>query len=63
MVFRGSEGVTTRIVCGYNPCYNNRKTSRTYYQQNRRYLIMKEKDRSCPRKRFREDLVRQLKKW
>ena len=24
---------------------------------------MKEKDRSCPRKQFREDLVRQLKKW
>ena len=24
---------------------------------------MKEKDRSCPRKRFREDLVRQLKNW
>ena len=63
MVFRGSEGVTTRIVCGYNPCYNNRKASRTYYQQNRRCLIMKEKDRSCPRKRFQEDLVRQLKKW
>ena len=63
MVFRGSEGVTTRIVCGYNPCYNTRKESRTFYQQNRRYLITKEKDRSCPRKRFREDLVRQLKKW
>ena len=24
---------------------------------------MKEKDRSCPRRRFCEDLVRQLKKW
>ena len=24
---------------------------------------MKQKDRTCPRKRFREDLVRQLKKW
>ena len=62
MVFRGSEGVTTRIVCGYNPCYNTRKESRTFYQQNRRYLITKEKDRSCPRKRFREDLVRQLRR-
>ena len=63
MVFRGSEGVTTRIVCGYNPCYNTRKESRTFYQQNRRYLITKEKDTSCPRKRFRDDLVRQLAKW
>ena len=50
MVFRGSEGVTTRVVCGYNPCYNTRMESRTLYQQNRRYFITKEKDRSCPRK-------------
>ena len=63
MVFRGSGGVTTRIVCGYNPCYNTRKESKTFYQQNRRHLITKEKDKSCPRKIFREDLVRQLKRW
>ena len=24
---------------------------------------MKEKDTTCPRKRFREDLVKQLRKW
>ena len=63
MVFCGSEGDTTRIVCGYNPCYYNPKKSRMFYQRNRRYFVTKKKDRSCPRKRFREDLVCQLKKW
>ena len=63
MTFRGADGIVTRIVCGYNPCYNNKKQSRTSYQQHRRYFIMTEKDTTCPRKRFREDLIRQLKKW
>ena len=63
MVLRGSEGVVTRIVVGYNPCSNNKKASRTFYQQNRRYFIKKEKDETCPRERFRQDLVQQLKAW
>ena len=32
------------------------------YQQQRRYLVTKEKDLVCPRTRFRQDLVEQLKK-
>ena len=63
MTFCGSEGINTRIVCGYNPCYNNKKESNTSYQQHRRFFITKQKDKTCPRKRFREDLVSQLKNW
>ena len=63
MVFQGADGLVTRVVCSYNPCYNNKKQSRTSYQQQRRYFITKEKDTTCPRKRFRDDLVKQLEKW
>eukprot|EP00956_Cyclotella_meneghiniana_P012309 scaffold17488_cov39-Cyclotella_meneghiniana.AAC.2 len=57
MVFRGENGITTRIVCGYNPCYNRKKQSKTSYQQAR------EKDLTCPRKQFRDDLIKQLVQW
>ena len=57
------EGFKTRIVCGYNPCYNNNANSSTSYQQHRRYLINKRKDLTCPRTKFREDLIEQLSKW
>ena len=63
MVFRGSEGVTTRVVCGYNPCVTSKKARRSTYQQHRRYLISKEKDLSCPRRRFHRDLTEQLQQW
>ena len=63
MTFCGSEGIKTRVVCGYNPCYNNKKELNTSYQQHRRFFITKQKDRSCPRKHFREDLIVQLKQW
>ena len=64
MVFRGSDGITTRVVCGYNPCYNKHGFhSRTSYQQHRRYFVQKEKDSTCPRTRFRQDLLRQLTQW
>ena len=57
------EGFKTRIICGYNPCYNNNSNSSTSYQQHRRYLINKRKDLTCPRTKFREDLIEQLLKW
>ena len=57
------EGFNTRIVCGYNTCYNNNANSSTSYQQHRRYLINKRKDLTCPRTKFREDLIDQLSKW
>ena len=63
MVLRGSDGITTRLVCGYNPCASAKKATRSSYQQQRRYFITKEKDRTCPRKRFQDDLIRQLVQW
>ena len=63
MTFRGENGLTTRVVSCYNPCYNKNLTSKTSYQQHRRYFILRENDDTCPRKRFRQDLVRQLKSW
>ena len=41
MVFQVSEGIKTRIVCGYNFCYNKNMESRTSYQQKFRYLVLK----------------------
>ena len=35
MTFCGSEVINTRVVCGYNPCYNKKKESNTSYQQHR----------------------------
>ena len=63
IVFQGSKGIETRIVCGYNSRYNKKMKSRTSYQQKPRYLILKEKDRTCPRKRLYDDLLRQLQDW
>ena len=63
MMLRGEDGVNTRIVCGYNLCKSRKKATRLSYQQHRRYLITKEKDRTCPRVWFREDLIGQLKGW
>ena len=63
MVLQGPEGIKYRIVCGYNSCYNKKMDSSTSYQQQRRYLVLKEKDRTCPRKRLHDDLIRQLQDW
>ena len=52
MIFQGADGIVKWVVCGYTPCYNKKKQLRTSYQQQRRYFILKEKDRTCPRKRF-----------
>ena len=63
MVFQGFKIIKTRIVCGYNSCYNKKMESGTSYHQQRRYLVLKEKDRTCPRKRLHDDLIRQLQDW
>jgi hypothetical protein len=34
VTFQGENGIITRVVCCYNPCYNNKPYSHTYYQQN-----------------------------
>ena len=63
MVFRGSDNITTRVVCGYDPCVTPKKARRSTYQQHRRYLVEKEKDLTCPRRRFHNDLTTQLQSW
>ena len=61
MTFR-RDNARTRVVCGYNPCYNKAKDNGTSYAQQQRYLITQRQDyTSCPRDKFREQLVTQLK--
>jgi hypothetical protein len=62
MTLKG-DGVCTRVVCGYNPCGSGKLNSGTTYQQQRRYFITKEKDLTCPQKRFHDNLTGQLEKW
>jgi hypothetical protein len=62
MTLKG-DGVRTRVVCGYNPCGSGKLNSGTMYQQQMRYFATKEKDLTCPRKRFHDDLMWQLEKW
>ena len=47
MTLTGEDGFKTRLVCGYNPCYNNKKGSSRKYQQHRRFLINTRKDLTC----------------
>ena len=63
MKFKGSDGIETVILSGYCPCYSNKPYSGTSYQQGKRYYINEKDDESCPRDRFREDLVKLLEKW
>ena len=62
MTLKG-EGVQTRVVCSYNPCYHKNLNSSTLCQQHRRYFITKKGNLTCPQTKFREDLVFQLKMW
>ncbi len=57
------DGVRSQVFYGYNPCGNNKLNSRTTYQQQKRFFITARKDLTCPRKKFHDDLTRQLKKW
>ncbi len=62
MTFKGDRG-KTQVICGYNPCYNKSPESSTSYQQHRRFLITQKKDLTCPRTKFKADLVSQLQQW
>ncbi len=62
MMLKG-DGVMTRVVCGYNPCFNRNPDSSTTYQQHRRFFITQKSDLTCPRTKFWEDLVGQSKQW
>ncbi len=61
MTLRGE--TTTRIICGYNPCGNDRPNSGMVYHQQRQYWITKQGCLTCLRVKFREYLVAQLKRW
>jgi hypothetical protein len=63
MLFRGANNTVTQVICGYSPCANKKKDSRTVYQQHCRHLINKLKDNTCPRSRFWEDLLRKMRQW
>jgi hypothetical protein len=62
MTLQGA-GVRSQVVCGYNPCGNNKLNSGTTYQQQKRFFITARKNLTCPRKKFNDDLTGQLKKW
>jgi exonuclease III len=62
MILQG-EGVRTRIICGYNPCGNNKTNSGTSYQQQRRFFVTTRQDLTCPRKKFQDNLIAQMTKW
>ncbi len=62
-LYGGSDGHRTRVIVAYNACKNNKKDSRTMYQQQRQYFIMKKKDLTCPNKFFWLHLLQQLVKW
>jgi hypothetical protein len=57
------DGVRMRIICGYNPCGNNKLNSGTSYQQQKRFFVTVQKDLTCPRKKFHDNLIAQLKRW
>ena len=63
ITLRGSDGFTTRIVCGYNPCGSGKANSGTVYQQHRRFFLTQRRSTTCPRVKFREDLLAQLFEW
>ena len=51
MTFKG-DNCLTRVVCGYNPCYNSKPDSSTSYQQHQRFFITQRKDLTCPQVKF-----------
>ncbi len=63
MKFSGGNGVVTQVICGYSSCSNKKKDSGTVYQQHQWHLINKLNVLTCPRQRFREDLLQQMKQW
>ena len=61
MTLRGD--TNTRIVCGYNPCGNDKPNLGMVYHQHRWYWLEKRRFATCPRVKFKEDLTSQLKQW
>jgi len=46
-----------------NPCGNDKPNSGTVYHQHREYWVTKRHSLVCPRVKFREDLLAQLRQW
>ena len=63
MKFKGDNIIRTWVICGYSPCANKQKDLGMVYQQHCRHLIYTLKDDTGPQARFRDDLLRQLKRW
>ncbi len=53
MTFKG-DGGRTRLICGYNPCYNKNPKSSTTYQQHQWFLL--------PRRKISHVLGKKLRK-
>ena len=63
MTFSGKEGHITTVIVGYNPCKTSPSQTSTSYQLQRAYWSVVKKDRTCPRTKFKEDLLTQLSTW
>ena len=55
--------MVTYVVCGYNPTTKNKVEYETTYQHHQRFYIDKQKELTYPRKRFVNDLIKQLETW
>ena len=63
MLLKGSSGVQTRIICGYNPCKSNHQDNSTSYSQQRWHQIWQGDHIIRLRVKFREDLGKLLQEW
>jgi len=63
MTFVGSEGHVTTILVGYQQCKTTHKHRLSSYQLQCAYFTVIEKDTSCPRGRFKSDLIMLLTTW
>ena len=61
-LLEGSEGHRSRVISAYSPCVSAASKSKTYYQQQARYIKIKGL-KTNPKEMFRKDLLRQLRRW
>ena len=63
MTFSGKEGHVTTIIVGYNPCRTSPSQTSPSYQLQRAYWTVAKRDHTCPRAKFKEDLISLLVAW
>ena len=63
MTFSGKEGHITTMIVVYNPCRTSPAQTSTSYQLQRAYWTIAKKDSTCPRTKFKEDLIALLSAW